>query len=261
MSWSKPAGLLALLLGLAACGFQPIYGRSGGTDIQADLTQVEVLPIADRVGQQLHNHLLDSLNPFGRPVNPSYRLRIKLTESRRELAVQKTELAVDVRGDSLDGAQRLDEAPVEPQVADGEVATRPLRLGAEQHVRRDLHLPHRVLLHTHVGGPLLAACGLSILLRGGDAEPPPESTTTLVALALAFSIITARRLATSPRLGPQARLWLHLASFLIALALGGLGILVAWSLDSSASGVLLPTGAFILCLRPPPPLIDLPRAR
>lgn len=93
MSLSKLSGLVITLMFLAACGFQPIYGRSGGTDIQKELTAIEVLPIKDRVGQELHNHLLDSLNPFGRPKAPVYRLSVKLDESRQELAVQKTELA------------------------------------------------------------------------------------------------------------------------------------------------------------------------
>ncbi|MDA0238480.1 MAG: LPS assembly lipoprotein LptE [Proteobacteria bacterium] len=90
---------MSLCLGvlfLAGCGFQPIYGRDGDVDIQKELTEISVLPIKDRAGQQLHNHLLDSLNPFGRPKSPKYRLSIQLTETRQELAVQKTELATRV---------------------------------------------------------------------------------------------------------------------------------------------------------------------
>lgn len=98
MSWSSAPrtkfGILCFgILFLAACGFQPIYGRGGDVDIQKDLTAISVLPIKDRAGQELHNHLLDSLNPFGRPKSPKYTLSIQLTESRQELAVQKTELA------------------------------------------------------------------------------------------------------------------------------------------------------------------------
>ncbi|MDP6174700.1 MAG: LPS assembly lipoprotein LptE, partial [Rhodospirillales bacterium] len=50
-------------------------------------------PIADRIGQLLHNDLLDRMNPFGKPQSPPYSLAVKVTESRQELAVQKTELA------------------------------------------------------------------------------------------------------------------------------------------------------------------------
>ena len=47
-----------------------------------------------RVNQtQLHNHLLDSLNPFGRPQKARYQLEVTLTESKQELAVRKTALA------------------------------------------------------------------------------------------------------------------------------------------------------------------------
>lgn len=84
-----------LLLGLAACGFQPLYqGGDGGGESAAgstslsELQQVQIAPIGDRLGQQLHNKLRNLMNPQGQPGNPAYRLQIELTdsESRTNLA-------------------------------------------------------------------------------------------------------------------------------------------------------------------------------
>jgi len=87
-----------LALGLAAatagCGFQPLYGqRDNETSVSTDLAAVRVDPLRDRVGQQMHNFLRDRLNPDGQPVAPSYRLRVLLSESRRELGVRRDETA------------------------------------------------------------------------------------------------------------------------------------------------------------------------
>ena len=68
------------LLGLVAvgCGFQPVYvpqrTAAGAMGPTADLYAIQVVPIADREGQILHNYLLDRLNPNGRPNQPLYQL-------------------------------------------------------------------------------------------------------------------------------------------------------------------------------------------
>lgn len=58
-----------------------------------ELAAISLTPIADRVGQQLHNRLLDLLNPRGRPAAPRYGLDIQLTESTEQIGFRKTELA------------------------------------------------------------------------------------------------------------------------------------------------------------------------
>lgn len=83
----------AVTLVLAACGFAPIYSGGGGANIQSGLASIEIEPISDRVGQRLHNHLLDGLNPYGRPRKPLFVLQVRLSEFKQELAVRKTELA------------------------------------------------------------------------------------------------------------------------------------------------------------------------
>jgi len=82
----------AAALALAGCGFRPLYGhpdtaQSGASEA---LAQVEIQPIKDRIGQQLHNLLLARLNPKGRPADPRYILVITVTEGVQGLGVQKT---------------------------------------------------------------------------------------------------------------------------------------------------------------------------
>jgi LPS-assembly lipoprotein len=83
-----------VLAAVSACGFRPVYGdREGGRAAEADLAGIEVLPIKDRVGQILHNFLLDAVTPAGRPAHPDHQLRVLLTEDVGKLAVRKDQFA------------------------------------------------------------------------------------------------------------------------------------------------------------------------
>lgn len=104
MLWSdiKYLRYLAVITGalaLSGCGFRPLYNQpaaSGETqnyNVQRDLATIAILPIRDRIGQQLHNHLLTRFNPKGRPADPVYELQVTLTEAVQELGIQKTSLA------------------------------------------------------------------------------------------------------------------------------------------------------------------------
>ncbi|HWT97221.1 MAG TPA: LPS assembly lipoprotein LptE [Terriglobales bacterium] len=78
------AGLASLTL--SACGFHPMYGNpqatgGAGGATGAKLAEVEIEPIADRIGQQLHNRLRDRMNPAGQPDKPNYRLQVTLDQS------------------------------------------------------------------------------------------------------------------------------------------------------------------------------------
>tara|TARA_X000001316_G_C907099_1_gene23478 strand:+ start:192 stop:746 length:555 start_codon:yes stop_codon:yes gene_type:complete len=104
--WSRRnilAGIAGALAtgGLGGCGFRPLYGRSGaGADLSDTLSQVEIRPVQSsntsneyslaRVGQQLHNALLDGLSPRGPRGEQIYRLDVTLSESISSLAVQKS---------------------------------------------------------------------------------------------------------------------------------------------------------------------------
>src|SRR3546814_10930071 len=102
MSWSRrqvwrllaAAAAIAPLAGLAACGFQPLYGSDGRRNlgdesVAASLATVRIDPLRDRAGQQMHNFLRDRLNPEGQPVSPSYRLQVQLVERSEERRVGK----------------------------------------------------------------------------------------------------------------------------------------------------------------------------
>ncbi|OHC82860.1 MAG: hypothetical protein A3G73_04880 [Rhodospirillales bacterium RIFCSPLOWO2_12_FULL_67_15] len=84
---------LALPALLAACGFEPMYGREAAKDVPADFALIQIEPIKDRVGQMLHNHLRDAINPRGVPAKPRYYLKVTLTESVQETAIQRTAFA------------------------------------------------------------------------------------------------------------------------------------------------------------------------
>jgi LPS-assembly lipoprotein len=84
-------GLCALVV--AGCGFRPLYGGGRDSVAATELATIRIEPIADRIGQQLRNHLLDLLSPTGRAGVPRYVLRVELSGSTQGLAVAKTELA------------------------------------------------------------------------------------------------------------------------------------------------------------------------
>jgi len=91
--------VMACLLVLAGCGFRPLYnqpaspGETTSYNVQRDLAAIHIYPIDDRIGQQLHNHLLTRLNPNGSPAKPAYHLRVKLIETVQELGIQKSSFA------------------------------------------------------------------------------------------------------------------------------------------------------------------------
>jgi len=78
----KQLAAAALALSVAGCGFAPVYGEhSSGFHAQAELDQVQIAPINDRlVGLDFRNQLLDRLNPHGEPAQPAYRLEVVVQE-------------------------------------------------------------------------------------------------------------------------------------------------------------------------------------
>ncbi|MBT3358004.1 MAG: hypothetical protein HN403_00070 [Rhodospirillales bacterium] len=78
---------------VAACGFQPLYvgGKSG--PIATELGSIKIDRIADRMGQQLRNELLDKLTPYGQQASAKYGLKVTVSEGRSGLAVKKSEIA------------------------------------------------------------------------------------------------------------------------------------------------------------------------
>ncbi len=89
--WTRRGMLAAVLgataLGLAGCGFEPLYGRHNRPAI-AHLAAVKIDPISDRIGQVLRNALLARMSPAGEPKRPLYRLQVTVSQSSSALAIQ-----------------------------------------------------------------------------------------------------------------------------------------------------------------------------
>ena len=87
ISWVLIAGMCS-----SGCGFHPLHSQNLGTSAPG-LATIRIAPIADRIGHQLHNLLLDKLTPLGPPAAPRYLLRVTLSESLQNLAVRKDDVA------------------------------------------------------------------------------------------------------------------------------------------------------------------------
>jgi len=85
---SKLLTSVLLLLMVGACGFQPLYGRTGdNAKVQAQLSQTYVLPIEGRTGQILRNNLLDRVTPAGIPATAAYQLQVVLKSKSAGVAI------------------------------------------------------------------------------------------------------------------------------------------------------------------------------
>ncbi len=84
---------VVLAASLTGCGFQPLYSRRSVGEVDDVLAQVKIQSIEGRVGQQVHNYLLDRLNRTGRPADPAYLLEIVLRVSKVELGIERDETA------------------------------------------------------------------------------------------------------------------------------------------------------------------------
>ncbi|HKY95659.1 MAG TPA: LPS assembly lipoprotein LptE, partial [Kiloniellales bacterium] len=106
--------IVAALLGLAGCGFKPMYAERSGVSVNDDLQAVRIAPLPNRIGQILHNYLRDDINPYGQPAQPVYELRIGLAETTEDSGIRRDETAsreiitmraafelVDIKADSV----------------------------------------------------------------------------------------------------------------------------------------------------------------
>ena len=90
--------ILALGSLINSCGYTALYDERAGKSlsVKKQLALIQIQPIKDRIGQYLHNDLLNSLNPMGKPTNPLYSLNVNLEEQSSNLGVKKS--AVVTRG-------------------------------------------------------------------------------------------------------------------------------------------------------------------
>lgn len=107
MWWRSPliavvalAGIALGALGLAGCGFQPLYGSNtttaSGTRLSEAMASVDVQPIPGRVGQKVRNELIFANTGGNYAADERYQLRIALRE--REIK-QLVQIDGDARGE------------------------------------------------------------------------------------------------------------------------------------------------------------------
>ena len=108
--------MLGGTLGLAGCGFQPLYGRQGGSQPGNTelLASIRVGRILDREGQILRNYLIDRLNPGGLTSPKAYSLSTSLTVRTQRLGVRIDETTVRARVD-VDATSTLRGSEIEEQ--------------------------------------------------------------------------------------------------------------------------------------------------
>jgi LPS-assembly lipoprotein len=97
MSWFRVVFVVGLLVPLGACGFRPLYGGAENIAINQQLAHIQITTIEDRIGQQVHNLLLDRLNPDGRPRKPLYTLNVRTVVNTEEIGLKFTEEATRAR--------------------------------------------------------------------------------------------------------------------------------------------------------------------
>jgi LPS-assembly lipoprotein len=83
----KRAGALATALLVSACGFHPLYGGMNG-GMQKTLATIYVEPVADKIGYELRNTLIDLLDGPGTTAGAAYRLKLDLTQTTQGIALQ-----------------------------------------------------------------------------------------------------------------------------------------------------------------------------
>ena len=94
-------------LGLAGCGFQPLYGTTaGGSRLGAVMAGVDVTPIPGRVGQRLRNELIFENTGGGAAAPATYKLDIVIRES---LINELVQISGNAKGEvyQLDATFRL----------------------------------------------------------------------------------------------------------------------------------------------------------
>jgi LPS-assembly lipoprotein len=89
-----PVALAAVLsMAVTGCGFEPLYGRKSAGNVESQLASVKIEIIPGRIGQQVHNYLLDRINRKGRPGEPLYLLSVTLEVEKIVLGIERDEEA------------------------------------------------------------------------------------------------------------------------------------------------------------------------
>lgn len=110
-----------LLMAAAACGFKPLYGDLGRTGAaQAELAYIEVDEPQERSAQRLRQILVANLTPQGRPVQPKYKLSVRITEGQEGVGL-RTDFTYTRINYRLTGAFALVDSATGKQIMGGTV--------------------------------------------------------------------------------------------------------------------------------------------
>jgi len=157
--WSfRTIFLLAAFGFLGGCGFQPLYGKSFDAYAPVEFAAIKVKPIRNRIGQQLHNHLLSLLNPGGRPKKLRYVLAATVFESISSLGVKKNTFAtranLTLRVNYISGGETVlsgnETIIVSYNILDSDFATLIAEKDARARAVRELALAIRTHLAAHL---------------------------------------------------------------------------------------------------------------
>lgn len=147
-----------LAVSVAACGFEPMYGRKSAGDVETRLSSVKIQVISGQIGQQVHNYLLDRVNRKGRPEDPLYLLSVTLEVTKVRLGIERDEKATRAKLVVLASVQLQDIATEEIllersaqstnsyNIVDSAVATRSAELDAIDRAAREVSDEIRLLL-------------------------------------------------------------------------------------------------------------------
>jgi LPS-assembly lipoprotein len=84
---------MLLSVALTACGFHPLYSKNGADpNLREEFAGIQVDPLKDRQGQEIHNALIKTLTPDGPPAQARYHLFVtyQVTESQAALSTDET---------------------------------------------------------------------------------------------------------------------------------------------------------------------------
>ncbi len=93
MWWRKPLIALWMPLALTACGFHPLYSKTGSDPaLSEEMASITVAPLRDRQGQEIHNALIKTITPEGPPAKSRYTLIVgySVAENNAALATDET---------------------------------------------------------------------------------------------------------------------------------------------------------------------------
>lgn len=79
--------IIGILLLLAGCGFQPVYGTRTEGGLSGSLAQVEILPVPGRIGQLFMAALEDKLNPQSEDATQRYELKPQLSVQMMPISI------------------------------------------------------------------------------------------------------------------------------------------------------------------------------